>query len=239
MAGNARSGRQSTELTRRVLATYGNRCHLQLPGCEGRATTKDHIVPVAAGGTDHIGNLRPACGPCNSRRADLTLGGIGGVEIVVVVGPPSPEVYDYPRTVAGPRDVIVSYPLLLDAIAGPGTDLQDPDLDRIVRKTVGAASREALRTSTARRIYIVDPVPTIRKLQEYARLRYRIHTIDPGRAVAEHAATIREDRRALREISTWYSRYPDGAASIARSTERREATTTPTSSTDLRPSRSW
>jgi 5-methylcytosine-specific restriction endonuclease McrA len=34
--------------------------------CGGYATTVDHIVPVALGGTHALSNLRPACGPCNS-----------------------------------------------------------------------------------------------------------------------------------------------------------------------------
>lgn len=32
----------------------------------GGGFTKDHIVPVAAGGCDCIGNLQPACRQCNS-----------------------------------------------------------------------------------------------------------------------------------------------------------------------------
>jgi len=41
-------------------------CAIRLPGCEGVATTVDHIVPVADGGTDALSNLRPACEHCNS-----------------------------------------------------------------------------------------------------------------------------------------------------------------------------
>lgn len=31
-------------------------------------TTKDHVVPVSLGGSDAIGNIVPACGPCNSSK---------------------------------------------------------------------------------------------------------------------------------------------------------------------------
>jgi 5-methylcytosine-specific restriction enzyme A len=37
--------------------------------CDGApATTADHVVPVAAGGTNTLSNLRPACLSCNAAR---------------------------------------------------------------------------------------------------------------------------------------------------------------------------
>jgi hypothetical protein len=35
-----------------------------------KATTADHLVPKAHGGTDDVSNLVPACGPCNYSRGD-------------------------------------------------------------------------------------------------------------------------------------------------------------------------
>ena len=40
-------------------------CHW---GCGRRATTADHVVPVAQGGGDELSNLVPACATCNSGR---------------------------------------------------------------------------------------------------------------------------------------------------------------------------
>ncbi|WP_155053930.1 HNH endonuclease [Streptomyces blattellae] len=37
-----------------------------------KATTADHVLPLSKGGTNHIDNLRPACGPCNYRRGNRT-----------------------------------------------------------------------------------------------------------------------------------------------------------------------
>ena len=39
-----------------------------LRGCGAFATDVDHLVPIAAGGTDSLANLRPACARCNRGR---------------------------------------------------------------------------------------------------------------------------------------------------------------------------
>lgn len=57
---------------RRVLARDMWVCQLQWPGCEGKATHVDHIVPRRFGGEDTDANLRAACRSCNQRRGDGT-----------------------------------------------------------------------------------------------------------------------------------------------------------------------
>lgn len=57
-----------------VLHRDGYECQLRLAGCTGRATTADHIVPLALGGAMYDpANLRAACGHCNSTSG----GGLG------------------------------------------------------------------------------------------------------------------------------------------------------------------
>lgn len=41
--------------------------------CGGVAEVRDHIVPVAKGGTDSWDNLTPACGKCNAEKGDTSL----------------------------------------------------------------------------------------------------------------------------------------------------------------------
>ncbi|WP_296216258.1 HNH endonuclease [uncultured Corynebacterium sp.] len=63
-------GRRIAALRGQVLATHGTVCHLcGMPG----ATSIDHIIPRAAGGTDDLDNLRPAHVSCNSSRQDQPL----------------------------------------------------------------------------------------------------------------------------------------------------------------------
>ena len=55
---------------RAVIRRDGGRCQLRLLGCTVLATSADHLVPRARGGTADPGNLRAACGHCNSARGD-------------------------------------------------------------------------------------------------------------------------------------------------------------------------
>jgi 5-methylcytosine-specific restriction endonuclease McrA len=48
------------------LADYGGCCAY----CGDAATERDHIVPLARGGTHTLDNLVPACGPCNRVKHD-------------------------------------------------------------------------------------------------------------------------------------------------------------------------
>lgn len=43
-------------------------CHWRLPGCTGRSTTGDHVIPLSRGGTHELQNLVGACRSCNEKR---------------------------------------------------------------------------------------------------------------------------------------------------------------------------
>jgi 5-methylcytosine-specific restriction endonuclease McrA len=49
---------------RALVLTDDPTCHW----CPRPATTADHLVAVAAGGSNQLSNLVPACKPCNSSR---------------------------------------------------------------------------------------------------------------------------------------------------------------------------
>ena len=51
-----------------ILERDAHRCTLEYPGCEGVATTVDHLVPRRHGGLDVPANLRAACNRCKAKR---------------------------------------------------------------------------------------------------------------------------------------------------------------------------
>ena len=53
-------------LIRAKVLRPGSRCHY----CGAPATTVDHVIPKAKGGTDAMSNLVPACARCNSSKRD-------------------------------------------------------------------------------------------------------------------------------------------------------------------------
>jgi 5-methylcytosine-specific restriction endonuclease McrA len=50
-----------------VLAAAAWRCQIRGPRCTQVASTVDHVIPIAYGGTNDLGNLRAACVACNCR----------------------------------------------------------------------------------------------------------------------------------------------------------------------------
>lgn len=48
-----------------ALARANYRC--EWPGCTNPASTADHIIPLALGGSHDLTNLRASCQACNSR----------------------------------------------------------------------------------------------------------------------------------------------------------------------------
>jgi 5-methylcytosine-specific restriction endonuclease McrA len=63
----AREGVSGTVTAEQLLARltyYGHRCYL----CGSAPNGFDHVKPLAAGGPNIPANLRPVCGPCNSRK---------------------------------------------------------------------------------------------------------------------------------------------------------------------------
>lgn len=65
-----RQGREAYRDPAYKAIPVGGVCHLcGLPG----ADTRDHVVPLAAGGTNDSSNIRPAHRSCNSRKRDRPL----------------------------------------------------------------------------------------------------------------------------------------------------------------------
>lgn len=65
----ARALRKSAWWQRQIQAGICHYCGCQVGAA---ALTMDHVVPVARGGASAKGNVVPACGACNKRKALLT-----------------------------------------------------------------------------------------------------------------------------------------------------------------------
>lgn len=63
-----RDGTGDYERNRAVILEGAPRCALRIACAGAPATTVDHVLAVAAGGTHDLANLVPACASCNARK---------------------------------------------------------------------------------------------------------------------------------------------------------------------------
>ena len=246
---NRQSGRAGVALTRLVIETYGGVCWLNLPGCTKVATTKDHVIPFSHGGDDSIENLRPACKPCNSKRRNLAVSGMGGVTIKVVIGPPAAGKTTYIETNAKPIDVTIDLDAIarsLMPIAPPASHVYPPHVRHIAIGARKAAIERAARLTERVTVWIIHAIPTPDQLAEYRGMRYEIITVDPGRDVVESRARIERPAFMHKQIARWYaqaealeraSQAPAGPAPKGTTNQRTAAIASAASS--LESGRDW
>lgn len=196
-------------MTKLVLLTYGNECHLRLKGCQRVATTKDHIVPYSHGGEDVLENYRPACKPCNSKRGNRVMTGYGA-SVVVVIGPPAAGKTTYVQEHAKPSDLVVD----MDAIARAlmvnppaETHVYPEHVRHVAIKARAAAVHHATRLRERCTVWLIHAIPRPDDLADYKKLGWQVVTVDPGRPVVE--ARVRTMRPLIMQpqVARWYATY--------------------------------
>lgn len=237
-----RSGAGSSALTAAVLATYGDICHLKLPGCTRRATTKDHVIPYSLGGDDSIENFLPACRPCNSKRSNRMMSGTtGGPIIKVVTGPPAGGKSTHVAEHATGLDLTID----LDAIARalmPAPPEQSHTYPAHVRHVAIGARKAAIDRATRLRervtVWIIHAIPTPEDLAMYRALHWQIITCDPGRdVVLARCRELRPDY-ILPAVDKWYAQAA-GATTTGPVPAYDAATAALENPGNAAPSRNW
>lgn len=212
-----RGGRASQRMTELVLETYGRVCWLQLPGCTGLATTKDHVIPHAHGGPDTLENFRPACKPCNSKRQDRVMTGYGA-SVVVVCGPPAAGKSTYVAEHAKPSDVTIDLDRIARALM-PVEPTRSHEYPDHVRHVAIAARKAAIRRATRLRervtVWLIHAIPAPDDLAEYKAFGWQIVTIDPGRDVVEHRARTMRPEDMMPAVARWYALHASELSTLA------------------------
>lgn len=218
------SGAKNQALTRLVLETMGRECAVRLPGCTRVATTRDHIIPVAQGGTDSLANLRPACKSCNSKRGVRIL----GQRVHIITGPPAAGKSTYIKEHAGPADVVIDMDRIALAISCEGMDHHDYPyyIMEIARAMRAVAISHATRMKAKVHVWVIHTRPSPDRLAEYRGHGWEVVTIDPGMSVVMERAQRERPERVLPVIESWYA-----AQELAPITEASEQLT--------EPSRTW
>lgn len=68
--GASRTGTTEHKVWRKAVLDRDHwRCQTRGPGCEGRATQADHIIPVAEGGQSTLANGAAICADCHKKKS--------------------------------------------------------------------------------------------------------------------------------------------------------------------------
>jgi hypothetical protein len=179
-----------------------------------------------------MGNLRPSCRKCNSRRGNRALNGFGA-RIVVVMGPTcgGKTTHVLERAVLG--DIVIDLDLIARALSGGILDDRSHVYPQHVRHVAIGARKAAIDratrlTNTGATVWIIHADPSPEDLETYRFLRYEVVTIDPGRDVVE--ARVAAERPAYMRpyVAKWYARHATPAAEASASSSSSTTTATPT-----------
>jgi hypothetical protein len=179
-----------------------------------------------------MGNLRPACRKCNSRRGNRALNGFGA-RIRVVMGPTCAGKTTHVLEHADPLvDVVIDLDRIARALMPSTLDDRTHVYPQHVRHVAIGARRAAIDratrlTNTGATVWIVHADPSPDDLETYRFLRYEVITIDPGRDVVE--ARVAAERPAYMRpyVAKWYARHATPAAEASASSSS-TPTSTPT-----------
>jgi hypothetical protein len=181
----------------------------------------DHIVPVAAGGDDSMGNLQAICAPCHKVKTAVE-SGRGSThpdwlpkpasKVVVVTGPPGAGKTTWCRAQAKPTDTVIDLDECFREVCGThGHEADRQYLPAALRlRNKKLADLSAKPNGTA---YLIVGEPTAGKVKWWLDKLDAEHVlIDPGIDVCLR----RVDGRRAEATMQWYARRNYMAALASR-----------------------
>ena len=205
----------------KVIATYGNRCWLNMPGCSITATEDDHIVPYSHGGRDTVANIRRACKHCNAMRQDRVLSGYGAT-LLAVIGPPRADFGMAMQSMLRRDSIVVSFDSLLRDLCPTQSKATD-GLRLAAAMAWDGAARTLAKSSEPLDVWLVRTLPRSRRhpdmLAEWIALDYDVHVIETP---ADSTFALDLTPQEYRTAQQWYALHLTQQAVDARLAARRQ-----------------
>ena len=205
----------------KVIATYGNRCWLNMPGCSITATEDDHIVPYSHGGRDTVANIRRACKHCNAMRQDRVLSGYGAT-LHAVIGPPRADFGMAMQSMLRRDSIVVSFDSLLRDLCPTQSKATD-GLRLAAAMAWDGAARTLAKSSEPAVGCRGRTLPRSRRhpdmLAEWLALDYDVHVIETP---ADSTFALDLTPQEYRTAQQWYALHLTQQAVDARLAARRQ-----------------
>lgn len=213
-------GRRGVELRKQRLAAEPLCRHCLDRGIVTPATTPDHIVALAFGGTEDEANIQCLCADCHALKTAMEAKAAGpasnhpewlrpsAVPLTIVCGPPCAGKTTFVAEAAHPHDVVICLDSILTHLR-PGhrhwTGALDRDLlNRAVRvrnELLGSLSR--MREGTRAAWFIVSAPTQAERDWWQAKLGGEVVLLHPGAAECKRRAVKRGTPRAIEGIDAW------------------------------------
>lgn len=136
--------------------------------------------------------------------------------LYVISGPPGAGKSTWIRAHAKPRDLVIDFDLIAQAIAGPGVDARaySRTLEKVVHRMRFAAIREIEHHLDSIDVYLINTSPTPRDLAHYEWLKAKLITVDPGKEIVMQRVNDMRQPGMVKVAERWYKRHRGSSPSV-------------------------
>lgn len=136
--------------------------------------------------------------------------------LYVVTGPPGAGKSTWIKAHAKPKDLVIDFDLLAQAIAGPGLvdRAYSRTLEKVVHRMRFAAIREIEHHLDHVDVYLINTSPSARDRAHYQYLKAKVIVVDPGKDIVMQRVNDMRQPGMVRVAERWYKQHRDTSPTV-------------------------